>query len=128
MTRGVELARDGAQTGRLDAYLAFESEIFPRVAGWGATLYTLGALGWTVCFAAGGAWSRGLSWLSVAVWGLFGVVSPGLLLAPDWRLPASVVSGANAVGFVLMEVWFVWVALKVRDRRGGVSRALPPAR
>jgi hypothetical protein len=119
ITRGVELARTATATRRLDEYLAFEQWVFPAVAGWGATLYTLGALGWTWCFAAAGTWSRPLTWLSVATWGLFGIVSPGLLLPPAWRFPAGVVSAANALGFLLMELWFLAVLERV------VARAWP---
>jgi len=116
VTAGVELAREAARSGYSTAYLRFESWVFPVVAGWGATLYTVGALGWTWCFAAAGTWSRTLTWLSVAVWGIFAVVSPALLL-PEWmRAPAAVVSAANAVGFVLMQAWFALVALRVRAR------------
>ncbi|MEO7094789.1 MAG: hypothetical protein ABI175_16140, partial [Polyangiales bacterium] len=59
ITRGVALARTDVA-----AYLALEKELFPLTAGWGALLYTLGALGWTWCFARAGTWSRALGWLS----------------------------------------------------------------
>ena len=116
VTKGVDLAREAVRSRDAIAYLLFESWVFPTVAGWGATLYTLGALGWTWCFAAAGTWSRALTWLSVAVWGIFAIVSPALLLPESLRAPAAVVSAANAVGFVLMQVWFVLVALRVRAR------------
>src|SRR6185503_4870155 len=116
VTRGVDLARQAAQTGDGSPYLAFEAWVFPVVAGWGATLYTVGAVGWTWCLAAAGAWTRTLTWLSVAVWGIFAVVSPALLLPPRWRIPAVAVSAANALGFVLMEAWFLLAALAVRRR------------
>ncbi len=116
VTRGVRLAQEAVANGRIDDYLAFERQVFPVVAGWGATLYTIGALGWTWCFASAGTWSRTLTWLSVAVWTLFGIVSPGLLLPPAWRLPDTVVSAANALGFVLMEAWFALVWWRVVRR------------
>jgi hypothetical protein len=116
VTKGVDLAREAVRTGNAAAYLGFESWVFPIVAGWGATLYTVGAIGWTWCFAAAGVWSRTLTWLSMAVWAIFAIVSPALLL-PEWmRAPASVVSAANAVGFLLMQAWFALVALRVRAR------------
>lgn len=116
ITKGVDLAREAVRSGDATSYLGFESWVFPIVAGWGATLYTVGALGWTWCFAAAGAWSRLLTCLSVAVWGIFAIVSPALLL-PGWmRAPDAVVSAANAVGFVLMQIWFALVALRVRAR------------
>jgi hypothetical protein len=112
MTRGIELARAGDAA----AYFAFETRIYEWIAVWAGVLYTIGALGWTWCFAAAGVWSRVLTWLSVAVWGIFAIVSPALLL-PGWmRAPDAVVSAANAVGFVLMQVWFALVALRVRAR------------
>jgi hypothetical protein len=116
VTRGVDLAQQAAASGQLEAYLSFEAASFRAVAGWGATLYTVGALGWTWCFAAAGTWSRLLSVLSVLTWGLFGIVSPGLLLPPHLRFPAFVVSAANAVGFVLMEAWFLAVLERVVSR------------
>jgi hypothetical protein len=117
LTRGVSLAQEAAQTGDAAAYLAFEGQVFPVVAGWGATLYTVGAVGWSWCFAAAGLWSRPLTVLSVVLWTLFGVISPALLLPPGWAVPAAVVSAGNAVGFVLMEAWFLLLAWKVRRAR-----------
>lgn len=117
ITRGVTLAQEGARTGDPAAYLAFEGRVFPAVAGWGATLYTVGAVGWSWCFAAAGLWSRLLTVLSVVLWTLFGVISPALLLPPGWRVSPAVVSAGNAIGFVLMEVWFLLVAEKVMRAR-----------
>jgi hypothetical protein len=114
ITRGVDLAREAVRGGDAAAHLRFESWVFPIVAGWGATLYTVGALGWTWCFAAAGVWSRALTWLSVAVWGIFAIVSPALLLPEALRVPAKIVSAANAIGFVLMQLWFALVALRLR--------------
>lgn len=117
VTRGVRLAQEAVSSGRLDEYLAFERWVFPMVAGWGATLYTVGALGWTWCLVAAGTWSRLLTVLSVLTFGLFGVVSPGLLLPPALRLPDAVVSAANAVGFLLMQAWFAAALDRVLLRR-----------
>ena len=116
ITIGVDLARDAAWSGNLAPYVRFERTIFPVIAGWGATLYTVGALGWTWCFMSAGVWSRRLTWLSVAVWGIFAIVSPALLLPAWMRAPDRLVSAANAVGFVLMQAWFALVALRVRAR------------
>src|SRR6185295_9703985 len=96
MTRGLELARSGDAA----AYLAYESRIFEWTAVWGGTLYTAGAIGWTVCFAAGRAWSRPLSVLSLLLWPLFLYVNAGPLLPAPLRPSASFVAGGNAVGFV----------------------------
>jgi hypothetical protein len=112
VTRGVELARtDGA------AYLAFESRIFPLTAGWGALCYTLAALGWTWCFARGGAWSRALTYLSVPLWScmLVAVVSP--LLPLGVRPSPGFVSAANGAGFLMLQVWLGLVTEHVLLRR-----------
>jgi hypothetical protein len=121
ITRGVSLAQDAVRRGDATAYLAFEERVFPMVAGWGATLYTVGAVGWSWCFAAAGLWSRSLTILSIVLWTLFGVISPALLLPPDWRVAPLVVSTGNALGFVLMEAWFLMVARKVRRAKTGPS-------
>ena len=117
LTRGVTLAQQAARIGDPTAYLTFEQQVFPVVAGWGATLYTVGAVGWSWCFAAAGLWSRLLTVLSVVLWTLFGVISPALLLPPGWRVPPGIVSAGNAAGFVLMEAWFLLLAWKVRRAR-----------
>jgi hypothetical protein len=104
MTRGIELAR----SGDVAAYLAYEARIFEWTAHWGGTLYTIGALGWTWCLVAGGAWSRPLTWISAVLWPFFLYVNA----APWWpgvlRPSAAVVSSGNAVGFVLLQTWFAF--------------------
>jgi hypothetical protein len=121
ITRGVSLAQEAARTGDPAAYLGFETRVFPAVAGWGATLYTVGAVGWSWCFAAAGLWSRLLTVLSVVLWTLFGVISPALLLPPGWQVSPAVVSAGNAVGFVLMEIWFLLVAEKAMRARAPIA-------
>jgi hypothetical protein len=107
ITRGVELAH-----GDPARYLAFERQIFPLTASWGALLYTLAALGWTWCFARGGAWSRALSifsaplWLTMAV----AVTSPVLGASPGFT------SIANAAGFLQLQVWLALVTEQVLRR------------
>jgi hypothetical protein len=112
MTRGVELA----QAGDLPRYLAFESRIFAWTAVWGGTLYTIGALGWTWCFATAGLWSRSLTALSLVLWPLFLWVNAGPLLPPSLRPSPAFVAGGNAAGFVLLEAWFVLVGERVLRR------------
>jgi hypothetical protein len=111
ITRGVELAR----TDRV-AYLAFENEMFPLTAGVGASFYTLAALGWTWCFAAAKTWSRALTVLSVPTWLAMGVAVVGPLLPASVRPSATFVSSANAVGFVLLQVWLGLVTEAVLRR------------
>jgi hypothetical protein len=107
MTQGIALA-----SGEAAPYLAYERRIFESTAVWGAALYTLGALGWTWCFAAAGLWSRHLTWISLVLWPLFAAAAFGPLLGVDAKL----VAGANALGFVLLELWFVLVTREVFRR------------
>jgi len=112
MTRGLELADSGDPA----AYFAYEARIFQWTAVWGGTLYTIGAIGWTWCFAAGGAWSRGLTALSVVLWTLFGTVSAGPLLPPLLRPSPGFVAAGNGAAFALLQVWFALVTERVLRR------------
>ncbi len=117
MTRGLELAAAGDPA----AYFAYEARIFAWTAVWGGTLYTIGALGWTGCFAAGGAWSRGLTALSAVLWPLFLYVNSGPLLPLPLRPSAGFVAGGNAAGFVLLQLWFALVTEQVLRRSRPVT-------
>jgi hypothetical protein len=112
MTRGLELAR----AGNLPEYLAYETRIFAWTAVWGGTLYTVGALGWTWCFVAGGLWSRPLTAISGILWPLFLWVNAGPLLPASMRPSPAFVAGGNAAGFVLLELWFLLVGEQVLRR------------
>jgi hypothetical protein len=107
ITTGLTLAR-----GPAPAYLAYEARIFAWTAAWGATLYTIGALGWTWCFAAGRAWTRTLGVLSAVLWPLFLAVSLAPLVGADARL----VAAGNALGFVLLMLWLALVTEQVMRR------------
>jgi hypothetical protein len=126
MTRGLELAASGDTV----AYFAYEAKIFEWTAVWGGTLYTAGALGWTWCFAAGGAWSRGLTALSTVLWSLFVYVNAGPLLPPSLRPSAGLVAGGNAAAFILLQLWFALVTEQVlrRTRPGTESGRWAPWR
>ena len=112
ITRGVELAQSDAA-----GYLAFEARIFPLTAGWGALFYTLAALGWTYCFARAGTWSKVLSWLSVPLWSCMAIAVVSPLLPEGVRPSPSFVSGANAAGFLLLQLWLGLVTEQVLRRR-----------
>ncbi|HEY4222083.1 MAG TPA: DUF2071 domain-containing protein, partial [Myxococcota bacterium] len=110
ISEGVALAQTDAT-----AYLAFERTIFPFSAGVGALFYTFAAIGWSVAFAKAKVWSRWLTIISVVAWPLMIVASlaPMTPLLPDdlrAHVPsasAAFVSGANAVGFALIQAWLV---------------------
>jgi len=112
ITRGVDLAQKDSA-----AYLAFEAEVFPLTAGWGALFYTLAALGWTWCFSRGKTWSRALSVLSVPLWSCMGVAVVGPLLPAPLRPAPGFIAGANAAGFLLLQLWLGLVTEQVLLRR-----------
>ncbi len=116
---GPALARDAIAGGDPSLYLGPESGWFRAVAGWGGAGYLTGAFGWTWCLAAAGTWSKLLTWLSVGTWGLFAASLAVIFIPPSVHLPAwlsTAVSGANAVAFVLLLVWFAEVFRQVRRR------------
>ncbi|MFO0603760.1 MAG: DUF2071 domain-containing protein [Polyangiales bacterium] len=115
-TELVELAREAVRTGDAAAFAAREAQAFTATAAWGAGLYTLGALGWTLAFQRAGAWSRGLSLLSGPTWAVLGAASVAPMLPPAWRPPGPVVGAMNALGFVLLEAW-LWLAAEAVLRR-----------
>lgn len=116
VTAGVEEARRATAAGDPASYLALEATLFPLTAAWAALLYTLGAIGWCWCLAGGGAWSRGLGRLSALLWGLFLLITTAPLLPAGARPPAALVAAGNALGFALMELWFIVVIEHVLRR------------
>ncbi len=108
VTRGVELARTDPS-----AYFELEAGLFPLTAGWGAVCYTLAALGWTYCFVKAGTWSRWLSVLSVPLWCAMVIAASSPLLPQGNRPSSQFISGANALGFGLLQVWLGLVAERV---------------
>lgn len=112
ITRGIALAQagDGAQ------YLAYEARIFVWTAAWGTLLYTAGAVGWTWCFIAARVWRPWLTPFSVLLWVLFALLGVAPLLPVALRPTAAVVSGGNALGFILLEVWILTVTELVLRR------------
>jgi hypothetical protein len=111
-TQGIDLAR----AGNLTEYAPFESRIFALTAAWGATGYTLAAIGWSVCFATAHLWRKWLTYLSVVAWTLFLYIS-GAPLIPSIRQPSAiVVSIGNAFGFLLLLIFIVAVAELVLRR------------
>lgn len=111
ITRGVALAPSDPA-----AYLALERQLFPLTAGWGALFYTLGALGWTWCFARAGTWSRALTILSVPLWLTMIVAVFAPLLPSAMRPSALFVSTANGLGFLQLQVWLGLVTEQVLRR------------
>lgn len=112
VTQGMALAQGGSPA----AYAAFETATFPWIAGWGGLLYTLAAVGWSVCFARAGLWMRGLTGFSTVLWGLFALAALSPLLPDGARPPAAWVAAANAAGFVLLLIWMALILEQVLRR------------
>ena len=112
MTRGIELARSGDAA----AYFAFEAPIYEWIAVWAGVLYTLGALGWTWCFASAGTWSRLLTAISAVLWPLFLYSNGGPKLPVAVQASPRVVAVGNALGFLLLQAWFLLVTEQVLRR------------
>jgi len=118
VTRGVELAR----AGDLAAYRAFEGEVFVLTGAWAALLYTAASVGWCVCFAGAGAWSRALTWLSWPLFAVFAVVAAAPVVPGGLGLSPAGVAAGNAIAFVGLLVWLVLVL----ERVAGIARPDAP--
>jgi hypothetical protein len=122
VTQGVALAQAAVRDGDLSAYLRFEAGVYPQVAAWAATMYTVTALGWTWCFAGAGIWNRRLAWLSIVTWSLLLAVSVGPLLPQGYRPSVGLIAAGNAIGFVLLIAWLIAVTeLVLRRSRPGAT-------
>jgi hypothetical protein len=121
---GTSLARDAVLTGNFIEYARFESQTFRSIAGWGALGYIAGALFWTWCFAAAGVWSKRLTFISIAAWGVFSISTAALLFAESAQagsMAMIVVSMGNAVAFVLLMLWLMGVSEAVLARSRPVA-------
>src|SRR5207237_3147882 len=116
MTRGVDLAAGAVRGSGMNAYLAFEANVFRMVGVFACIGYVLMALGWTWCFAAARTWSRWLTFLSVVTWGLFTAAVVFYFLPADRSPGMRLISFANAVGFILLLLWLVLVTDRVAGR------------
>ena len=115
VTRGVHLAQEASATQDPAVYAPFEARTFLWVGGLGCIGYLLGALGWTWCLAEAGAWSRTMSFLSIATWGTF-AIGCVLFFLPFAGRPGRAIAACNAIGFVLLEFWFLGAVDRVRQR------------
>lgn len=106
-TRGYNLAVDAANYHDATDYLAFEHDVFPLTSGWGACLYTFGAIGWAFTLRELGMWSRWLTRLTIPMLTLFLAISIAPLI-PNGPSPKLIGMG-NALAFTLLEGWFVLV-------------------
>ena len=117
ITRGVELAQAATTPEGLQAYLTFEAPVFEMTASWAAVLYTLAAIGWSACFAMARAWTRALTWLSVAAWAVMLYVTTAFFVPARFRPTPEIVAAGNAVGFTLLQLWLALVTELVLRRR-----------
>ncbi len=123
ITEGVVRASAVTDAASLQSYLVWERATFDLTAGVAATFYTLGALGWTYCFARAGAWRPLLTWLSVPLWIAMGIAVLSPLLPASARPDPKLIALANAVGFTLMQLWLALVTEEVLRRRRPASLA-----
>jgi hypothetical protein len=115
VTHGVDLAREAVATANPALFLDYEAVMFPLTSAWAAVLYTAGAVGWCFAFASAGTWSRTLTRLSTAMLGVFAFASITPLLPHAIRPAATLVGAANAVGFAMLEAWFILLYLRGRS-------------
>lgn len=114
VTRGHELAVEGARVRDATDFLAFERVMFPLTSGWAALLYTIAAIAWALTLRARGTWSKLLARLSPPMLGLFVLISIAPIVPPGLRPSPELIGAGNAVGFTVLEVWFIAVWLVVR--------------
>lgn len=105
-----------AQAGDLAAYLALEGRLFMLTSAWGALGYAIAAGFWSWSLASGGLWRRWLTPFSALLWLFFAYISGGLLLPEPLRPSATAVAAGNAIGFILLMIWFTVVTELVLRR------------
>jgi len=137
MTEGVDLAqnahfRSGPLLREFDAYRLFEKSNFHQVGLVAALFYTLAAIAWTWCFVAARLWNHFFVILSVVTWTLM-LGLTGLPLLSDGELSSTAISdisAGNAIGFVLMMIWFIWITERIlrRSRRADLHGRMTPWR
>lgn len=133
VTRGVELAQEGAAHADPTDFIAFERMIFPLTSGWAALLYTLSAVGWALVLREVGIWSRLLARLSGPMLVLFLAISVAPVLPAAIRPKPELVGAGNALAFTVLEVWFgiVWWLMRAgqppspRAPKGMSATSLP---
>ena len=116
ITQGVTLAQAALESGNSAAYFQYETHVYLQIAGWAAAMYTITACIWSWCFARAKVWKSHLTALSCITWGLLLAVSIGPLLPALYRPAAEVIAAGNAIGFILMLLWFSIVAELVLRR------------
>ncbi|MBX3226195.1 MAG: hypothetical protein KIT84_28520 [Labilithrix sp.] len=114
VTRGVELAREGAEVRDATDFLAFEGVMFPLTSGWAAILYTGAAIAWTLTLRVRGTWSKLLGRLSPPMLLLFVAISLAPLVPRAVRPSPELIGAGNALAFTVLEAWFVAVWIVIR--------------
>ncbi len=117
VTRGIELAREGAASHDPTDFIAFESAMFPLTSGWAALLYTLGAIAWALTLRSAGRWSRPLAFLTPPMLVLFLAISVAPVLPVGIRPSGETIGAGNALAFTILEGWFVALFLARRPAR-----------
>jgi len=121
VTRGFELAREGAKVRDATDFISFENVMFPLTSGWAAVLYTLAAIFWTMTLRARGTWSTLLGRLSAPMLLLFCAISVAPILPRGVRPSPEVIGGGNAIAFTILEAWLLAVWFVVRKPSASAS-------
>ncbi len=121
-TEGIRLAQVAHSTSNLSIYLIPGAGIFTRVSAWAALFYSFAAIGWSWCFAQANTWSRTLTWLSVVAWSVLIAVAIGPLIPPPYTPRPELISAGNAIGFILLMLWFALVIEMVLRRSRPFTR------
>lgn len=112
ITRGIALA----QASDLAAYRPFEQDAFLAVATGGGIGYLLAAIFWSLALARTSAWTPWLTIYSIVLWVLFALLALGPAGPIALRPTPVIVAVGNAVGFVLLLLWFAVVTELVLRR------------
>lgn len=112
-TVGVDRAALSYKLGDPYYYASFEKPIYFIVASFAAFVYALCGISWSWCFASGKAWSRPLTIVSVLAWSVFCFASASPILPTAIRPSDTVIAVANAMGFLLLELWFIMTLERV---------------
>lgn len=112
VTDGVDLALRAQASHNYAAYMEFERQAY-EMAGWGRVLFVAMACTWSWCFWQAETWSRALTMLSIAAWGLHAAKAALAMLPELLRPPAATMTVVHAAAALLLLLWFVLVCERV---------------
>jgi hypothetical protein len=106
----VGLAERAKASGNYAEYMAFEQETWKQMEVWGGALFVLMACTWSWCLWQAGVWSRTLTVVSAAAWGI-DALRVGLTMLPDAvRPPPPATTVVHTVAYLLLLLWLALAA------------------